>query len=513
MTFLPIVERELRVAVRRKATYRVRLWTALIAVMVAFVSAPIVWLSAGTFRGAGAWLFSVLSGYAFFLCSIAGMFLTAGALAEEKSNGTLGLLFLTDLKGYDVVIGKFIGRAINPFFAVFALVPVTAFPLLLGGVTGVEVWRTTLALVNGLFVSLVIGVLASAICRDPRNAFGVTLLSVIVLFYLLPSMTGLPIGSKGTAILRAVCAISPGPPYVRATNVTYESWGFWIPLLLSHLFGWILLVIASGVLPALWQDRPVVRRNWLARAHITRPTHGSARRSRIVSRNPVCWLALAGMGSSGSIWLIVLLSGAVFLCLGAFSNPLRPNSLFWTAKVCGFVLKLSLAFEACRFFVDHRRSGALELLFSTPLRPREIINGQILALRHRFAAPMVIFLGLALIPVGWELIRTIHHQGLQGIGQQIFTFGSAGAMLLWFMVGFVADVCALACVGIWLALSMKKPSNAAMMTIFSVLIIPSIGFCFLDVVVDVFLIIWSVTNLRSDMRWILARQTETFRNG
>jgi len=31
MTFLPIVDRELRVAARRKSTYRLRAWTAVVA--------------------------------------------------------------------------------------------------------------------------------------------------------------------------------------------------------------------------------------------------------------------------------------------------------------------------------------------------------------------------------------------------------------------------------------------------------------------------------------------------
>jgi len=38
MTFLPIVQRELRVASRRKSTYRLRSWTAIIAIGVSFVS-------------------------------------------------------------------------------------------------------------------------------------------------------------------------------------------------------------------------------------------------------------------------------------------------------------------------------------------------------------------------------------------------------------------------------------------------------------------------------------------
>ena len=51
-------------------------------------------------------LFTVLNAIAFIFCLLAGVFLTADCLSEEKREGTLGLLFLTSLKGYDVVLGK-----------------------------------------------------------------------------------------------------------------------------------------------------------------------------------------------------------------------------------------------------------------------------------------------------------------------------------------------------------------------------------------------------------------------
>jgi len=60
-------------------------------------------------------------------------------LSEEKREGPR-LLFLTDLKGYDVVLGKL---AANFFeFAVRhgAIFPVYGHPLLLGGVTPAEFW-------------------------------------------------------------------------------------------------------------------------------------------------------------------------------------------------------------------------------------------------------------------------------------------------------------------------------------------------------------------------------------
>ena len=52
------------------------------------------------------------------------------------------------------------------------------------------------------------------------------------------------------------------------------------------------------------------------------------------------------------------------------------------------VLKIWLASEACRHFVDHRHSGTLELLLSTPLKVSQILRGNLLALQRQFAAPV-----------------------------------------------------------------------------------------------------------------------------
>src|SRR5438876_918936 len=152
MSFLPIVNRELRAASRRKATYRIRWWTATLAIAASCCWLIFVWILSG--RGnLGHTLFTILTGYTFALCLLAGVFLTADSLSEEKREGTLGLLFLTDLKGYDIVLGKFAAKSLNAFYALLALLPLTGLPLLVGGVTGAEFWRMMLALINALFVS------------------------------------------------------------------------------------------------------------------------------------------------------------------------------------------------------------------------------------------------------------------------------------------------------------------------------------------------------------------------
>ena len=60
-------------------------------------------------------------------------------MSEEKREGTLGLLFLTDLKGYDVVAGKLVANSLNGFYALMAILPVVALALLMGGLTGMQV--------------------------------------------------------------------------------------------------------------------------------------------------------------------------------------------------------------------------------------------------------------------------------------------------------------------------------------------------------------------------------------
>src|SRR5256885_5281345 len=63
------------------------------------------------------YLFRALFGFAFVYCLFIGARLTADCLSEEKREGTLGLLFLTDLKGYDVVFGKLAATSVNSIYA------------------------------------------------------------------------------------------------------------------------------------------------------------------------------------------------------------------------------------------------------------------------------------------------------------------------------------------------------------------------------------------------------------
>src|SRR5258707_193266 len=118
MSVLPIVDRELRVASRRNATYWVRFFLVLGLFVLWMVMVPNV---AAMSRGKLVFgcIATILFGFALF----SGIFFTADCLCEERKDGTLGLLFLTDLEGYDVVFGKLIATSVHAVYGLVATLP------------------------------------------------------------------------------------------------------------------------------------------------------------------------------------------------------------------------------------------------------------------------------------------------------------------------------------------------------------------------------------------------------
>jgi ABC-type transport system involved in multi-copper enzyme maturation permease subunit len=513
VTFLPIVQRELQVAVRRKSTARIRLWTALTGLGLSLVLFTFMSLGGGP-RNVGSLVFIILAGYAFGLCLLAGVFLTADCLGEENREGTLGLLFLTELKGYDVVLGKFFASSLNAFYGLLALLPITALPLLLGGLTGSEVWRMALVLLNALFLSLATGILVSTFYRDSRQALGNTLGLLLLLTAGLPVLAELGRWAHLSPGWLRLAGLSPFYPFLRSTDMVYASQpgAFWGALLASHLLGWAFVLAASLGLTRVWQEGKVGHAApWAARAaRRWRGRAGSARRARaraeLLSRNPAQWLMSGELGVPWGAWAVVLALGVLVLVdtvvLSGGAGFMGPHGL--VAKPFGFLLKVIFALQVCRFFAEARGNRALELLLCTPLTNRDIIHGQALALYRNFLWPVLVFLGLLLVPPLAQVLRAIPTASWGEAASGLFGYGYSVLC----GVEMVADLFALCWFGMWLALSMKKPRLAPGVTILCVLVLPSMLW-WLDLLVDLLFIAWSVSRLQQDLRVFLAQQYQS----
>jgi ABC-type transport system involved in cytochrome c biogenesis permease component len=123
MNYLPIVDRELRVAARRPGTWWWRLLVALIGIVVVETSLSNRYMGSPRGLSPGPQLFQALSALALVYALLAGLVYTADCISEERREGTLGLLFLTPLRGMDVVLGKLVATSLPGVYAMAAILP------------------------------------------------------------------------------------------------------------------------------------------------------------------------------------------------------------------------------------------------------------------------------------------------------------------------------------------------------------------------------------------------------
>ena len=305
---LPIVERELRVAARLTATYRNR---AIAAGVVAV--AAMVMLLFGSFVQSpslvGGAMFKTLAVFTFVFCVLEGVRKTADCLSEEKREGTLGLLFLTDLKGYDIIFGKLAAMSLNSIYGLLAILPVLALSLLLGGVTPGEYWRMVLALTNLLFFSLCAGMWVSSWSRSEYHAMGKTLL-VIAAFVTIPLLT----------TVNSLLPFSPAYAFHTAFAGVYPGavQGYWRSLGITQILSWTLLVWSSLVASRCWKEEPVVgpSSRWWQRRQFGDAGRRARLRTQMLEINPAYWLAGRNLSQRLLLTILILIAGvnsAVFV--------------------------------------------------------------------------------------------------------------------------------------------------------------------------------------------------------
>ena len=486
MTFLPIVERELRVAARRASTYWMRAGAALAGICL--TAWALRALSMQPPAQLGSELFATIAGFCFAYCVLYGMRATHDCIGSEKRDGTLGLLFLTDLKGYDVVLGKLVATSLNTVYGLLAVFPVLAIPILLGAVSPEAFVRMTLALANTLLFSLTLGLLVSAITDRPR----VAILSAVVLMFLITAgpliATAWAASRPGTAVAAAALVKVTGvivlpSPYIAFQFAFDQPAGagpnpFWVSLATVHCLSWIFLGIAGAIVRNCWQDRPATTQRLRWRERWRNWGHGDSVerqefRGHLLDINPVYWLAARDRLKPAYVWgfLGLALVGWVWGALKGRGDWFCQAVYIATALVLNSTLKVWVASEASWRFAHDRNDGALELLLSTPMKVQEILYGEFLALKHQFFMPCVV----NLLVDAMFILATLRDDEAAADRAFMLMFWIALSAL------FVADLFTLFAVGLWSGLTARNPSRAARGTIFRILTLPWLLFSLLGV--------------------------------
>lgn len=476
MTFLPIVERQLRESSRRPATYLMRSLLALGSLTIWFFL-----LIAGNNSGIrkGMMLFIALGVLSLGFCLLAGVFLTADCISEEKREGTLGLLFLTELRGYDVVFGKLVATSLHAFYGLLAVLPLLALPLLMGGVTSGEFWRVTAVLLLTLFLSLSLGMLVSAISRETRQAMSAALLIIIVLSGIFPLVWWIQQAFQSSVTSNFWLWPSPAYLYSRAFDVywrTSRASEFWYPFFTVFALASGSLISASLYLPRVWHEKGETSKSRGEISWLRRLRFGS-RVVRLTKRwlldlNPFYWLSNRDRLPRLLATSIVGIFFAIWICcfFGCYSSSSRTrDTCFGIVIFMGYglhqVLKALVAIEASRRLSDDRQSGALELLLVTPLSSSDILSGQRRALQQTYRWPVLVValtnLCLLLLITGKNPLR------MSGTDQVVFLeIFICGAVLL------PLDAFALGWIGMSMAMKKRGHHRAIFATLARVMLPP-----------------------------------------
>lgn len=471
MSLPPIVERELRVASRDRRTYRGRLGLALIAV-IAGGALMIAHNLFGPRIFGGFSVLGSLTSFAFVFCIAAGAQATFDCLSEEKRQGTLGLLFLTDLKGYDVVFGKLAATSLSSLYALLATLPVLAILIPLGRVQGGEFLRASLALVNALFFAQALGLFVSALSRKRTHA-GAAAFTLLTLFWF-----ALPMLAEASrqwhwhpALGLWLQVFSPSATCMWATGGTFglPSNRYELSLLCTHALAWGFLGAASFALPRTWQDKAYGAAGARWRERLKQWCYGSPRvrsadRQRLLAANPYFWLFARNRMKPVGVWLFLSLLGAIFLWIVSLDSTALDHPALATALtvIATFVIKIWIPSEASRAWVDERLMGTLELVFCAPTKAREVFRGQALALRRQFgwAVALVTLAQFAVLLMG------IPHQA-EGRDRGLWIAGCLGYTATMYL-----DFWALFWLSAWSGLTAKNVRTANSSPIARIVVLP-----------------------------------------
>ena len=424
MTWLPVLDRELRAAARRTGTYWARALAGAAAVGLALSLLLAGFSRALTPAAAGQTFLLCLSGLGYAFAIVTGVLSTCDCLSRERREGTLDLLFLTNLHGYEIVLGKFAPRFFHLCYCVLAALPSLSLVFLLGGVTLGEAAGVALGVLNALFLFAALGMMVSAPSSRERRVFFAAVW-LALLFGVAAPAGGRLIGELAWGVKAPWSWVALGPAgFGAALSGAPTTSGFPGPrtilgcFLFNHLLGWCFLVVAAGLLGRrAFQstEAPTRARRWLEPRYCQ---GGAAARPQARDEADSWWFVNPVFRKTLRTWTqgsypgrrfglaIACLVTALLALPGAWLVPegwsagsgfpsvwLSPPIFPATVVLLHLLLKFAVTVEACQALGGERRNGNLELLLVTPAGDEAIVRGQLLALKRRYLAPTLLVLG------------------------------------------------------------------------------------------------------------------------
>ncbi|MEO1498524.1 MAG: hypothetical protein AAFV43_15375 [Planctomycetota bacterium] len=314
----PVFTREALTAPRRLQHFGVRV-LAVAGLLGLTLTAWQVVVGAGTLEGPGELsrfglvAFRLIAPLALTVAVLFSALLSAAAVSQEKSRGTMILLLLTDLRNRELVLGRLLASLLSVFVAILAVGPYYLMLTLLGGVDTSQVAG---ALAVTATASLAAGSLGSLLALWREKTFQALALTAAGLFVWAALGEALAAGALGQRAADYAVALSPwqaiqaamapgfGPPPEPFASAGTAAGGMgaggWIGgAVVSLLLAFVLNLIAI-VMVRVWnpsrEARPATAQDTSAPGT---PVPGTSAPDMSASDNSVSATAVAELADAG----------------------------------------------------------------------------------------------------------------------------------------------------------------------------------------------------------------------
>ncbi len=334
------------------------------------------------------------------ICLLTPVFM-AGAIAQESNPRTWDILLTTPLSSMQMVLGNIFGRLFFVLALLMASLPLVALTQFFGGVPGRSV---LLSYAIAACAALLVGAIAVALSVNrlagKRAVFAFYISVVTYLGVTAAIDAGLRAGAGGVTVMTplnpflALAALLNPTAYPRPDPLALEA----MPFLRRLWFGdpvlaWCL--ISGGLSVLLIGVSAVSVRNVGSRLGV--PLHRrlfkrserslTSRPAKTVSRNPIAWReasarqatlpkivarwAFIGLGLLWGVGAVVYFHGG-----GMTADELRfvLAATVWTEVIVIVLVAINVSATAIS---REREDGTLDIILTTPITPKEYLNGKL----------------------------------------------------------------------------------------------------------------------------------------
>ncbi len=425
----PVFSREAITAPRRPSFFVARVLLVAVLLGLALTAWQVI-VGTGTLDGPGelarfgASVFSLLAPLVLTIAILFSALLSAAAVSQEKSRGTLVLLLLTDLRNSELVLGRLLASLMTVLVSTLAVAPFFFAISLLGGIQAAQIGRVMAVTIAS---SLAAGSLGSTLALWREKTFQALALTSLSLVLWLAAGEVVATGALGNPIggvdaetaatyispWRALAAatrpqLGPGPSIVPNTKTTAILQAHLNPVTGFLLQSAVLVAVLNGLaigLVRVWnpsrEARPATARDKMAsettedRVSATEvgrargqemAVHRSGGKAREVWDNPILWREVRTWAYGRKVLVVKGAYLLIFALLAlatvrAADEPVRsrdpvPSAAAPMAPLLVVSLVLINALSVTSL-TGERDGKSLDLLLTTDLSPRELIFGKL----------------------------------------------------------------------------------------------------------------------------------------